>query len=534
MNASLPFTPVAVAIMSLFLTVALPAHAEVNLRGKITDADTGALLPARLYIHSAGGDWAHATSASEQGRAVPYHVRRSGRSFEIHTSLSAHPFQASLPPGRYTLTVERGKEYLPKTVEISLPESSEAPTDVTIPLQRWSNLAAEGWYSGETHTHRPLSELPTLVLAEDLNVTLPLTAWVTDSRQTPATANKNPERVRPAKLIEVDATHVIWPVNTEYEIFTVNGKQHTLGAVFVLNHREAFDLPAPPVAPIAAEARRQGALLDLDKHNWPWSMMLLPTMEVDFFELTNNHLWRTDFLFKDWYPEYAEGLEVERDAEGNLTERGWIDFGFLNYYALLNCGFRMNPSAGTASGVHPVPLGFGRVYVQIDGPFSYNKWIDGLQRGQSFVTTGPRLTTRQERSGDRVTVSGTFASSVPLGRVEIVRNGQVIQSLEPESREGENGGQWFDFSTQIRLSETSWIALRGFENRHDNRPRFAHTAPVWHEVAERPLRPRKEEVDYLVKRVQNELARHHGVLSETALAEYQTALDHYLSLPTQD
>ena len=47
-----------------------------------------------------------------------------------------------------------------------------------------------------------------------------------------------------------------------------------------------------------------------------------------------------------------------RDAKG-FTERGWIDFNFQNYYALLDCGFKMRPTAGTASGVHPVPLGFG-------------------------------------------------------------------------------------------------------------------------------------------------------------------------------
>ena len=46
-----------------------------------------------------------------------------------------------------------------------------------------------------------------------------------------------------------------------------------------------------------------------------------------------------------------------------LNERGWLDFTFQNYYLLLNCGFRLRPTGGTASGVHPVPLGFGRVYV---------------------------------------------------------------------------------------------------------------------------------------------------------------------------
>ena len=69
------------------------------------------------------------------------------------------------------------------------------------------------------------------------------------------------------------------------------------------------------------------------------------------FELSNNHVWQTAFAFKDWtlgaIPEF---MELSRDENG-FTEWGWIDFGFQTYYALLNCGFRMRVSAGTASGV---------------------------------------------------------------------------------------------------------------------------------------------------------------------------------------
>ena len=73
--------------------------------------------------------------------------------------------------------------------------------------------------------------------------------------------------------------------------------------------------------------------------------------------------------------------------------------GFQNYYALLNCGFRLRPTAGTASGVHPVPLGFGRVYVNCPDKFSYDAWVRGLDRGESFVTTGPMLLVRVNGKG---------------------------------------------------------------------------------------------------------------------------------------
>ena len=186
----------------------------------------------------------------------------------------------------------------------------------------------------------------TRTLAEDLNVALPLSYWVRDAYTPPAQGDKS-VGVK-AELTQVDPTHVFWPVNTEYELFTVNGQRHTLGAVFVLNHKEPLRPAAPPVGPVAAEARAQGAILDLDKHSWPWSMMLVPTMNVDLFELANNHVWRTEFGFPGFGEAAAEFMNVERDARG-FTEAGWLEYGFRNYYTLLNCGFKMRPTAGNAA-----------------------------------------------------------------------------------------------------------------------------------------------------------------------------------------
>ena len=319
------------AIHLMVLAAARTGHGG-ELRGVVVDEATDNPIAARLYVRGSDGKLHHVESAG--GVAVPYSVRRSAGSYEIHTTLSAHPFEVNLPEGRYTLTAERGKEYFPATVEVEV--SAEGPAHVALSMKAWTNMAAQGWFSGETHVHRRVSDLPTLLLAEDLNVALPLTAWVTDSRDSPATNNKNSEPVPPARLIEVDPTHVIWPINTEYEIFSVDGKRHTLGAVFVLNHHQQFSLAAPPVRAIAAEARRQGAFLDLDKHNWPWSIMLVPQMRVELFELANNHLWRTDFLFEDWYPEYVDPAMPVEMVEGCFTERGWIAFGFETYYAHLH------------------------------------------------------------------------------------------------------------------------------------------------------------------------------------------------------
>ncbi|HIM22603.1 MAG TPA: hypothetical protein EYM30_00210, partial [Verrucomicrobia bacterium] len=212
-------------------------------------------------------------SAAPKGTAIQYNKTNWLRkdAFEKHTTISAHPFRAELPPGDYTLTVERGKEYFAATQQVSL---GQADAETEIRLRRWINMAKRGWYSGETHIHRTLQELPNVIQAEDLNVAMPLTYWVTRSGLPPTAGNKNIGGDIPDNLITVDPAHVIWPRNTEYEIFSVGPKRHTLGALFFLNHKSVFNEGVPPWGPLARHARAEGTILDMDKLDWPFSMTL--------------------------------------------------------------------------------------------------------------------------------------------------------------------------------------------------------------------------------------------------------------------
>ena len=100
----------------------------------------------------------------------------------MHTTVSADPFGLDLPDGRYTVIVERGKDYHPESRTIVI---SGTPAAATIALQRWVDPAGLGWYSGETHVHRTLDDLPNLMRAEDLNVAFPLLDWVREAGVAP-------------------------------------------------------------------------------------------------------------------------------------------------------------------------------------------------------------------------------------------------------------------------------------------------------------------------------------------------------------
>jgi hypothetical protein len=516
------------------------ASAKV-VRGVILE--NGEPVAARLYIESKDGKWYHAVAAGEADTAVRYRVDR-GKSKEIHTSLPAAEFTTDLPPGNYTFTVRRGKEYREVSQPVVVPAGDAAAPAIKISIKRWVHMAEKGWYSGDTHVHRSIADTRGALLAEDLNVAFPLTYWVTAAHESPTKAAKSVKSPPGNQPQEVAPGHLIYPLNTEYELFTYGGKRHTLGAVFVIGHQKPLELAAPLTAPIAAEARKQNALLDLDKHSWPWSAMIVPIMKVDLFELANNHVWRTEFLFRDWTIDTLPAdWDIETDDKGGWTEHGWIDFGFKTYYAFLNCGFDIKPTGGTATGVHPVPLGFGRVYVEVDGEFTYQKWFNGLKQGRSFVTTGPMLLAKFDNkspgskvevaaSGDvQCKVTGVALSEFPIGRLEILVNGDVIKTLMFERQlRDPNGGFRVEFDETVSFNESSWVAVRCFQPRENGRYFYAHTAPVHYQFGKRSLRPKIREVRYLLQRVQEEITRNQGVITDEEMAEFRKAESIYKKL----
>ena len=509
------------------------ARPEVLVEGEIIDAATRQILPARISIRGADGTWHFPKSASLSGSAVRYE-RKSGfnaKSVEMHTTLSAHRFRVELPPGRYTFAIERGKEFIPETREI---EVSRGMPRLTFPLRRWVNMSAQGWYSGDTHNHRDPADLPNVMLAEDVNVGLPLVDWTTSSTVAPTKSGRGFAGSFGDGPLRIDATHYWQPRNTEYEIFRTGNTNHTLGALLILNHRSRFDQPVLPLSAVAKQARAEGALFDLEKHNWPWSLALVPLLHVDLYELANNHHWKTEFGVRNWAVPAPAWMGLS--GNGTDNERDWTLYGFQTYYALLDCGFHLNPSAGTASGVHPVPLGFSRVYVHLDGPFSVDAWMRGLAAGHSFVTTGPMLLATTDGQWPGITVTNQSGdhqlecaalSEQPLEAIELVVNGVVSRRFAPQNRTSNAGSFESKVSTRFNPSTTSWLAWRCFEKEPGNRFRFAHTAP-WHfEVPGKPLRPRHAEAEWLVTRVKDEIARSQGIAPENLINDYRRALDSY-------
>ncbi len=72
-------------------------------------------------------------------------------------------------------------------------------------------MNAKGWYSADLHNHRKLEDVPTLLLAEDLNLAPTLVDWVwEDGQRAPAPVTDEP-------IGRIDARHVYSVLDKEVE-----------------------------------------------------------------------------------------------------------------------------------------------------------------------------------------------------------------------------------------------------------------------------------------------------------------------------
>ena len=210
-------------------------------------------------------------------------------------------------------------------------------------------------------------------------------------------------------------------------------------------------------------------------------------------------------------------------------EREWMEFTHRTYWTLLNCGFRLKPTAGTATGVHPVPIGYGRVYVHVPGGFRYDAWIDGLRDGKSFVTTGPMLLVDAQRDQ----VSGNVLADGPIDSIEIIVNGEIVKRIETENKAKSDGTVEADFREPLSIDSTSWVAVRAWQKSSTGRLRFVHSAPAWFDVDNKPIKPSSDEKEFLVNRMKTEMDRSRSIVGPEAFKEYEEALKLYESLETK-
>jgi len=436
---------------------------EGSLEFRAVDKDTGQPLAARLHLKDG------------RGRPVkPPHVPYWKDHFVFDGAITLE-----LPPGRYTFELEHGPEYRAITGNFTLAKDS-ADTK-TVELQRFVDMKKEGWWSGDLHIHRPPEDIELLMRAEDLHVGPVITWW---NKQNAWKEKRLPEQ----PLVKFDG-------NRFYRLLAGEDEREG-GALLFFNLPRPLDIASPsreypsPLKFVEEAREFQGVHIDVEKPFWWDAPTWIATGKVDSIGLANNHQQREGMLDNEaWGKARPKKGFSSADANGRWSQ-------YL-YYQLLNCGLRIPPSAGSASGVLPNPVGYNRVYVHTDGELAWDAWWENLRRGQVVVTNGPLLRPRVFGPGGptegalpghvfradagqtvelQVALNLSIRSPDKVEYLEVVQDGKVLHEVRLDKFAEAKGKL-----PPVKFTTSGWMLVRARTN-NPKTYRFASTGPYYVEI----------------------------------------------------
>ncbi|GMU91225.1 MAG: hypothetical protein AMXMBFR4_02830 [Candidatus Hydrogenedentota bacterium] len=460
---------------TLFLIAIVPCLAQTGTLA-LEATENGAPVAFRVHLKGPDGN----------------SVRAPGRPFWHDHFVCDGRVSLELPTGKYAYEVERGPEY--EAISGSVIVRANASKSLTLRLRRLVDMRARGWWSGELHVHRPLDDVPVLMKAEDLYVAPVLTWW--NAR------NIWRERARPEEALVSFDGHRFYHV--------MGGEDERQGGAFLILNRESpLDIAEAerewpsPMAFLDRVASEADTWVDIEKPFW-WDVpVALALGHGDSIGLANNHMCRSTM-----YPSEAWGKP--RDADRLPPPRGNGFWTQEIYYHILNSGIRIPPSAGSASGVLPNPVGYNRVYVHADGDLTYEKWWEGLRAGRCFVTNGPLLLVTangklpghtfvsSDGSPIAIRLDAWLRSRDRVPAIEIIQNGEVSRTVafEQKNRPRSIGA--------IRFEESGWFLVRAIAS-NDHTFRFASTAPFYVEIGANERRISRASAQFFLDWVQERI-----------------------------
>jgi hypothetical protein len=366
-------------------------------------------------------------------------------------------YRADVPAGTYDLVATRGPEYraFRQKVEVRAGETRAA----RVTLERYADLPAGGWYSGDSHVHLMREQ------AADLNVWGQMAA----------------EDVHLANLLEmgnIEGTYFKQPAWDQAGQFAKDGYALVPGQ----------------------EDPRTG----MRGHTIHWNLKQHVHFEREGFFQYHGVFERTRGQGAlTGYAHLGDAFNGRRGLALDVPF-GLVDFievlqgGRLNtdvWYSFLNLGYKVLPVGGADYPYFgPTLPGVERTYVNIDGPFSAAAWFSAFRRGHAYVTNGPFLqfTINGRQMGEEIHVARGANLDVvadtqlnpdvdALHRLELVALGDVVAQAPA------NGHDRIHLRKQLTADRSMWLAVRAYGNHQE--PQYttvAHSAPIYVVVDDQP------------------------------------------------
>ena len=448
----------------------------------VLDADSKQIVPARIEVLDSSGNSYIADDAMLVSGDCGTGLKRTGvieetydgtledalskftRSIKPPYSDATHFYSSGnsilkLPEGNTIIKVFKGPEYYIGKAEVQV--QAGKITKHTIRLARLDNLPDKGWYSADDHLHiaRIHKGVDPYVIkmmqAEDIHVGNMLQMGRSHS------FSVTPQYAHGPDSFYQEGNYIIGSGQE-------NLRTHSLGHTITLGAKEKLsDL---------------NSYLNYSKF---WQQAVDQNAINGFAHMADSP------------SGYVAGLPLF--LHYNLMH--FIEVLQLNHaqygawYDMLNLGFRITPTAGTDYPcLAPNLPGKERFYTKVDGPLNYDKWLESVQLGKTFVTTGPLLMFRVEGKdiGDEIQLDGPTSITIEaeviydperdsVDALELIENGRIVYSFPKLDDSGK-----ISFKIQRIMDESSWLALRvnhkSWRPIHSfsiKRETDAHTAPIY-------------------------------------------------------
>lgn len=490
-----------------------------------------------------------------RGRVYPARAKRIAPDFFFHDQIYRKTGEKiMLPAGEYEVVFTRGPEYEIQKRKITVPTANSHREFFR--LKRWIKMTDFGWYSGDHHVHAAGCshyESPTQgvtpedmmrhVMGEDLNVGCVLSwgpCWYYQKDffdgKTSSLSVKNHLMRYDVEVSGFPSAHaghlcLLNLKNDDFEYenpvefdFRYAGERGRFKGTKTskIAHWPSYDLP------ILKWGMKQGGVVGFSHSGWG--------LQVPGNELPNYNIPQFDGIGAN---EYI--VDVCHDAVHFISTVDTPAVWELNiWYHTLNCGYTCRISGETDFPcIYDERVGLGRSYVKLDKskPFEYEKWIDGIRAGRSYVSDGlshlfdfevngvpvgakgdrGRESFVAIKSGESITANVIAAAKLakkpnesirkrPLPQkpywhverarikntnkvpVELIVNGQSVETKEVEG-DGAINKIKFDYKPE----RSCWVALRIFPSSHTN--------PVFVEVDGKPIRASRRSAQWCRKSV---------------------------------
>ncbi len=437
--------------------------------------EEGKEIPARISVTDSRGKCYAPDQAWIHGDDSRYPAKEK---FEFHYFQSDGSDEVNVPIGKVLIQVSHGPQYEIQKLEVDTANGMSNP--VVVNLKKLDLPTDFGkWWSGDVHVHMNYAgqylnkpdRLVQMAKAEDLNFVYNLIV------------NKE-QRIPDINYFSTTPDKV-----SDGETMLLHGQEfHTSfwGHVGLLSLKDHFILPDYSGYP-------QTALESL----FPNNSFIADRAHAQQGMVGYVHPFEQSEVFPDQSATLMNELPIDV-ALGKVDYYELIGFSDHKasehvWYKLLNCGLKISAAAGTDAMANYAslrgPVGLNRVYVQAEESLDASVFETKLKEGKSFVTNGPIVGFKVEnvQPGESITINpkgqslaytGFLRSNVPVDYVEVIWNGDVIDSYKLKGHT-----KSADLKGTIKVKGNGWLLLRAWSDQaHPDLPDlypYASTNPIY-------------------------------------------------------